>query len=155
MTRAALAFALLPSLCFADPGQASAQDRAGQARALLSLHQSALTEGDYGRAAARAREAAAIYRALGDDAGRTLAVKGVGLADLYRGAYPEALESFEEALALARVRGDREGEIEELNNVGNVHYNLLRYGSQTPIYAKISSSNSYGVQWAFGLKGTF
>ena len=127
MTRAALAFALLPSLCFADPGQASAQDRAGQARALLSLHQSALTEGDYGRAAARAREAAAIYRALGDDAGRTLAVKGVGLADLYRGAYPEALESFEEALALARVRGDREGEIEELNNVGNVHYYQARY----------------------------
>ncbi|TMA16220.1 MAG: tetratricopeptide repeat protein [Deltaproteobacteria bacterium] len=127
MTRAALAFALLPSLCFADPGQASAQDRAGQARALLSLHQSALTEGDYGRAAARAREAAAIYRALGDDAGRTLAVKGVGLADLYRGAYPEALGSFEEALALARVRGDREGEIEELNNVGNVHYYQARY----------------------------
>jgi len=127
VTRAALAFALLPSLCFADPGQASAQDRAGQARALLSLHQSALTEGDYGRAAARAREAAAIYRALGDDAGRTLAVKGVGLADLYRGAYPEALESFEEALALARVRGDREGEIEELNNVGNVHYYQARY----------------------------
>ncbi|WP_414664462.1 TonB-dependent receptor domain-containing protein [Horticoccus sp. 23ND18S-11] len=40
-------------------------------------------------------------------------------------------------------------------NIGNVHYNLLRYGSQTPGYAKISSTNSYGVQWAFGLKGTF
>lgn len=40
-------------------------------------------------------------------------------------------------------------------NVGNVHYNLLRYGSQTPAIAKISSTNSYGVQWAFGVKGTF
>jgi TonB-dependent receptor len=40
-------------------------------------------------------------------------------------------------------------------NFGNVHYNLLRYGSQTPGYAKISSTNSYGVQWAFGVKGTF
>jgi TonB-dependent receptor len=40
-------------------------------------------------------------------------------------------------------------------NVGNVHYNLLRYGAQTPDYAKTSSTNSYGVQWAFGLKGTF
>jgi TonB-dependent receptor len=40
-------------------------------------------------------------------------------------------------------------------NVFNVHYNLLRYGSQTPAYAKRSSTNSYGVQWAFGLKGTF
>ena len=40
-------------------------------------------------------------------------------------------------------------------NVFNVHYNLLRYGSQTPNYAKRSSTNSYGVQWAFGVKGTF
>jgi outer membrane receptor protein involved in Fe transport len=40
-------------------------------------------------------------------------------------------------------------------NIFNVHYNLLRYGSQTPAYAKISSTNSYGVQWAFGVKGTF
>ncbi|HUR57509.1 MAG TPA: TonB-dependent receptor [Opitutaceae bacterium] len=40
-------------------------------------------------------------------------------------------------------------------NIFNVHYNLLRYGSQTPQYAKISSHNSYGVQWTFGIKGTF
>lgn len=40
-------------------------------------------------------------------------------------------------------------------NVGNVHFNLLRYGPTTPDYAKISSENSYGVQWAFGVKGTF
>ena len=40
-------------------------------------------------------------------------------------------------------------------NIFNVHYNLMRYGSQTPSYAKISSTNSYGVQWAFGVKGTF
>ncbi|MEI6467023.1 MAG: TonB-dependent receptor, partial [Verrucomicrobiota bacterium] len=40
-------------------------------------------------------------------------------------------------------------------NIFNVHYNLMRYGSQTPAYAKISSTNAYGVQWAFGVKGTF
>ena len=40
-------------------------------------------------------------------------------------------------------------------NIFNVHYNLMRYGPQTPAYAKISSTNSYGVQWAFGIKGTF
>ena len=40
-------------------------------------------------------------------------------------------------------------------NIFNVNYNLMRYGSQTPSYAKISSTNSYGVQWAFGVKGTF
>ncbi|MFM9030463.1 MAG: TonB-dependent receptor domain-containing protein, partial [Opitutaceae bacterium] len=40
-------------------------------------------------------------------------------------------------------------------NVFNVHYNLLRYGSQTPDYAKRSSTNSYGVQWAFGLTAPY
>jgi outer membrane receptor protein involved in Fe transport len=40
-------------------------------------------------------------------------------------------------------------------NILNVHYNLMRYGPQTPAYAKISSTNAYGVQWAFGVKGTF
>ena len=40
-------------------------------------------------------------------------------------------------------------------NIFNVHYTNLRYGSQTPTYAKISTTRSYGVQWAFGIKGTF
>jgi TonB-dependent receptor len=40
-------------------------------------------------------------------------------------------------------------------NVFNTHYNLSRYGSETPEYAKRSSTNSYGVQWAFGIRGTF
>ena len=40
-------------------------------------------------------------------------------------------------------------------NVFNEHYNISRYGSETPDYAKRFSSNSYGVQWAFGIKGTF
>jgi iron complex outermembrane recepter protein len=40
-------------------------------------------------------------------------------------------------------------------NVGNVHYNTLRFGSQTPDYAKRASNRSYGVQWSFGVKGTF
>jgi TonB-dependent receptor len=40
-------------------------------------------------------------------------------------------------------------------NIFNVHYNLTRYGSETPGYAKVSSTNSYGAQWAFGVKGTF
>jgi iron complex outermembrane receptor protein len=40
-------------------------------------------------------------------------------------------------------------------NVFNHHYNQSRYGSETPDYAKRFSTNSYGVQWAFGIKGTF
>ncbi|MES2697396.1 MAG: TonB-dependent receptor [Verrucomicrobiota bacterium] len=40
-------------------------------------------------------------------------------------------------------------------NVLNQHFNLLRYGSETPGYAKVSSTNSYGVQWTAGVKGSF
>jgi TonB-dependent receptor len=40
-------------------------------------------------------------------------------------------------------------------NVTNVWFNQSRYQAETPIYAKRSSTNSYGAQWAFGLKGTF
>ena len=40
-------------------------------------------------------------------------------------------------------------------NIFNVHFRQLRYGPQTPAYAKTSTTYSYGVQWAFGLKGTF
>ncbi|MDO8543233.1 MAG: TonB-dependent receptor, partial [Opitutaceae bacterium] len=40
-------------------------------------------------------------------------------------------------------------------NIFNQHYNISRYGSETPDYARRSSTNSYGVQWAFGIKGTF
>jgi TonB-dependent receptor len=40
-------------------------------------------------------------------------------------------------------------------NVTNVHFNASRYQADTPEYARRSSSNSYGAQWAFGVKGTF
>ncbi|MBM3854509.1 MAG: hypothetical protein FJ399_15390 [Verrucomicrobia bacterium] len=40
-------------------------------------------------------------------------------------------------------------------NIFNVHFRQLRYGPQTPAYAKVSTTYSYGVQWAFGMKGTF
>ncbi len=40
-------------------------------------------------------------------------------------------------------------------NVTNVHFNASRYQFDTPEYARRQSSNSYGAQWAFGMKGTF
>jgi len=40
-------------------------------------------------------------------------------------------------------------------NVTNVHFNASRYQADTPEYARRSSSNSYGAQWSFGVKGTF
>jgi iron complex outermembrane receptor protein len=40
-------------------------------------------------------------------------------------------------------------------NVTNVWFNQSRYQLDTPEYARRSSTNSYGAQWAFGMKGTF
>ncbi len=40
-------------------------------------------------------------------------------------------------------------------NVTNVWFNQSRYQADTPAYARRSSTNSYGAQWAFGVKGTF
>ena len=40
-------------------------------------------------------------------------------------------------------------------NVTNVWFNNSRYQADTPVYARRSSTNSYGAQYAFGVKGTF
>jgi TonB-dependent receptor len=40
-------------------------------------------------------------------------------------------------------------------NIFNEHFTQSRYGPETPHYAKRSSTNSYGVQWSAGIKGTF
>ena len=40
-------------------------------------------------------------------------------------------------------------------NVTNVWFNSSRYQAETPVYARRSSTNSYGAQWSFGVKGTF
>ncbi len=40
-------------------------------------------------------------------------------------------------------------------NVFNKWFNASRYQDDTPEYARRSSTNSYGAQWGFGLKGTF
>ncbi|MSU48944.1 MAG: hypothetical protein EXS37_07650 [Opitutus sp.] len=40
-------------------------------------------------------------------------------------------------------------------NVTNVWFNQSRYQADTPDYAKRNSTNSYGAQWALGVKGTF
>lgn len=42
-----------------------------------------------------------------------------------------------------------------INNVFDVEHTLLRYGSQTPGYARQAQLAEYGVQFAVGLRGTF
>jgi TonB-dependent receptor len=42
-----------------------------------------------------------------------------------------------------------------VRNLTNVWFSQSRYQNETPIYARRSSTDSYGAQWAFGVKGTF
>ena len=111
--------ALLPELRSSDP--------AALATALKALNKIALAQGQYEEAAARAREAAEVHRALGDRRGEAHAIHLLGVAELYQAHYPAALEQMETALAIARTIGDREREIEELNNLGSIHFHQARY----------------------------
>jgi iron complex outermembrane recepter protein len=40
-------------------------------------------------------------------------------------------------------------------NLTNVNFTQSRYQADTPEYARRSSTDGYGAQWAFGMKGTF
>ncbi len=111
--------ALLPQLRSSDP--------AALATALKALSKIALAQGRYEDAAARAREAAEVHRALGDRRGEAHAIHLLGAAELYQAHYASALEQMERALAIARTIGDREREVEELNNVGSIHFHQARY----------------------------
>jgi tetratricopeptide (TPR) repeat protein len=111
--------ALLPELRSSDPAALGA--------ALNALSQIASAEGQYDSAAARAREAADVHRALGDRGGEAHAIQLVGIAELYQAHYASALNQLKTALALARTNGDREREIVVLNNVGSIHFHQARY----------------------------
>ncbi|MFL5302448.1 MAG: CHAT domain-containing protein [Anaeromyxobacteraceae bacterium] len=117
--------------------------------ALAALSQIASARGDYDRAAAMGREAAEVYRTLGDKAGQSGALNGVGVAELYRGDYPHALAHFEEALALSGAAGDREAEVEQLNNVGSVFFLQARYLDALRAYrsARDRVDRSAGAPW--------
>jgi outer membrane receptor protein involved in Fe transport len=40
-------------------------------------------------------------------------------------------------------------------NIFNKPYRFLRYGDETPSYAKLYAEQEYGIQMAIGLRGTF
>jgi len=111
--------ALLPELRSSDPAALGA--------ALNALSKIASAQGQYDSAAARAREAADLHRALGDRGGEAHAIHLLGVAELYQAHYASALNHFETALALARTIGDRERESAVLNNVGSIHFHQARY----------------------------
>lgn len=111
--------ALLPDL--------RSSDAAGLGAALKALSRIASAQGQYESAAARAREAIDVYRAIGDKSGEAHGLQLLAVAELYQGHYASALGLMESALALARSIGDREREIEALNNIGSIHFHQARY----------------------------
>ncbi len=111
--------ALLPELRSSDPAALGA--------ALNALSKIATAQGQYESAAARAREAVDVHRALADRGGEAHAIHLLAVAELYQAHYATALSLLETELALARAIGDREREIEALNNVGSVHFHQARY----------------------------
>src|SRR5438067_5157891 len=111
--------ALLPELRSSDPAALGA--------ALNALSQIASAQGQYDSAAARAREAADVHRALGDKGGEAHAIQLLGVAEIYQAHYASALHQMDTALALARSIGDREREVVVLNNLGSIHFHQARY----------------------------
>ena len=45
--------------------------------------------------------------------------------------------------------------VASMNNILNKPYRFLRYGDQTPSYAKLYAEQEYGMQMALGLRGSF
>lgn len=120
--------ALLPELRSSDPAALGA--------ALIELSRIASAQGQYDSAAARAREAADVHRALGDRGGEAYAIQLLGVAELYQAHYASALNQLRTALDLARTIGDREREIVVLNNVGSIHFHQARYLDALRAYRK-------------------
>jgi tetratricopeptide (TPR) repeat protein len=138
--------ALLPELRSSDPAALGA--------ALNALSQIASAQGQYDSAAARAREAVDVHRALADRSGEAHAIHLLGVAELYQAHYASALNQLETALALARTIGDREREIAVLNNVGSIHFHQARYLKALRAYREAldSAGQAAAAPWSTRLR---
>jgi tetratricopeptide (TPR) repeat protein len=105
----------------AQPGTAE------KARALDALSALKTNIGQYASAIVLAREAVAIYAALGDASRQATAFNRVGRAALYAGDYLEAQKAFTSAVTLSKTTADGEGHAEQLGNLGSVSLYLGRY----------------------------
>ncbi|TMA24676.1 MAG: CHAT domain-containing protein [Deltaproteobacteria bacterium] len=138
--------ALLPELRSSDPAALGA--------ALNALSQIASSQGQYDSAAARAREAADVHRALGDKGGEAHAIQLLGVAEIYQAHYASALHQLDTALALARTIGDREREVAVLNNVGSIHFHQARYLDALRAYREAldSAGQAGAAPWSMRLR---
>jgi predicted ATPase/DNA-binding XRE family transcriptional regulator len=95
-----------------------AVDPAVRARGLLAAGFLAAHVGATAVGEARHREAAAIFRELGDRRGAADALRGLGQATGRQGRYAEAVALFDEAIGLLRELDERSLLVRALNDVG-------------------------------------
>lgn len=95
-----------------------------RARALHAGARVAIVQGDAAGARAFARESAAIFQTLADQAGAGRALSAKGAAECIDGDYADARLSLERSVALAQKVGDKPGLAFALGQLGNVveHY---------------------------------
>lgn len=99
------------------PGKAP---RVARAKTLLGASWMAAVAANHERAAERARESAALYRAAGDMAGHLRATEALGFVRLEAGQIEAAEASFEACLEESRAAGDDLREVIALNALGQV-----------------------------------
>ncbi|MGH7587825.1 MAG: tetratricopeptide repeat protein [Gemmatimonadota bacterium] len=94
--------------------------RTARAKALLGASLMAAAAADHERAAERARESAALYRAAGDTAGHLRALEMLGFVRLEAGQVEDAESVFQTCLEGSRAAGDDRRRTIALNALGQV-----------------------------------
>jgi tetratricopeptide (TPR) repeat protein/transcriptional regulator with XRE-family HTH domain len=108
-----------------------AEDRPGQARALLQLGFAHVMTENPPAAADAHRQALELYGDLGDRAGQAAALTAIGGLHMITDDYPAAAAALHQALELSRDLGHRRGQAEALDILGTVH----RYTGDYPAAA--------------------
>jgi predicted ATPase/class 3 adenylate cyclase len=107
-----------------------------RARALFAVGRLAGRQGDWQRMEISARQAAELFRDLGDRESRARALSVVGVANQQQGRYDEAEANYEEVLALAREVGDRRVESASLNNLATIKQEQRDYEASIPMFER-------------------
>jgi tetratricopeptide (TPR) repeat protein len=102
-------------------------DRIAEANALNEIGNVDGQQSRYQQAAARHRQALALFSAAGDRASEAQALGNIGTGETQLGRYEQAARHQQEAVAIFRDIGDRFGEAQALGNLGRVRQRQGRY----------------------------
>jgi tetratricopeptide (TPR) repeat protein/transcriptional regulator with XRE-family HTH domain len=108
-----------------------ADDRAGQARALLLLSTAQYMHSDLAAAEATVQQALELYRDVGDRAGQGHAFFALGEVHWLADRYSSATACYRQALVLFRDLGDRRGQADALGGLGTVSEMTGNYPAAT------------------------